>query len=67
MGNGVLLSRRAAAEYLGVQPQTLACWASTRRYALPYIRVGNLAKYRQADLDAFIKQRTVGAPEAVTA
>lgn len=28
-----LLTRREAAAYLGVTPETLAVWASTRRYA----------------------------------
>lgn len=56
-----LLSREEAAEILGVTVQTLAHWASTRRVALPFIRVGKYAKYRSADLQAFIDRNVVNA------
>lgn len=49
-----LLSRNEAAQYLGIKPQTLAVWASTKRYDLSYVKVGRCVKYRQSDLDAFI-------------
>ena len=54
-----LLTRVEAARYLGVKVQTLGLWASTGRYELPYVRIGRLAKYRRADLDAFIERRRV--------
>ena len=54
-----LLSRRQAAEYLGVKEQTLANWITTGRYRLPCVKVGRLAKYRMADLEQFIAARTV--------
>lgn len=57
------LSRKEAAEYLGLQEQTLAAWATTKRYPLPYIRVGRRIKYRITDLEKFLELRTVGAPE----
>lgn len=56
-----LLSRRQAAEYLGVELETLHNWACTKRYNLKYIKVGRLAKYRKEDLDEFLTQRTVNA------
>ncbi|MES2025271.1 MAG: helix-turn-helix domain-containing protein [Pseudomonadota bacterium] len=49
-----LLTRKAAAKYLGVAAQTLAQWAVSGRYNLPYISIGRRAMYRQTDLDAFI-------------
>lgn len=52
-----LLSVEEAARYLGVAPQTLHNWRCTGRYRLPCIRVGRLAKYRRADLDAWIENR----------
>ena len=58
-----LLRRDQAAQYLGLAPQTLACWAMSGRYGLPYIKVGRLAKYRRRDLDKFLQKRTVGAAE----
>jgi hypothetical protein len=45
-----LLSRRKAAEYLGVKENTLAIWACNKRYSLPVIKVGRLCKYRLSDL-----------------
>ncbi len=54
-----LLTRRQAAEYLGITPRTLAVWACVKRYPLPYVKVGRLVKYRRADLDAFIAHRTI--------
>jgi len=56
-----LLTREQAAEYLGVKAQTLAAWASQKRYALPMIRVGRSIRYRRADLDRWLDARTVGA------
>jgi excisionase family DNA binding protein len=49
-----LLSRKEAAKYLGLSEQTLAIWKCTKRYDLPFVKIGRLIKYRKADLDAFI-------------
>ncbi len=56
-----LMSRIDAAAYLGIKPQTLAVWSCNRRYGIPMIKIGRLAKYRRSDLDAFIAARTVGS------
>ena len=53
-----LMSRIEAANYLDVQPQTLAVWASTKRYNLPYIKVGRSVKYSKAALDQFIQSNS---------
>lgn len=53
-----LLSRAEAAEILGTTPGTLAVWASTGRYGLPFVKIGRLAKYSQADLLEFIEKQT---------
>jgi excisionase family DNA binding protein len=58
-----LLTRKQAAEYLGVEPETLDNWACTKRYDLKFYKVGRLAKYRIEDLDAFLARRTVNAGE----
>ena len=55
-----LLTRKEAAEFLGLAPQTLAVWASTRRYDLPYIRVGRAVRYRFSALSAFLERNTFG-------
>lgn len=59
-----LLTTIEAAEYLGgVKPQTLAVWRMEHRHGLPYVRVGNLIRYRMSDLEAWLASRTVGGDE----
>ena len=58
-----LLTRKQAAEYLGVEITTLHNWACTKRYNLKFIKVGRLAKYRTEDLDEFLARRTVSTGE----
>ncbi|MDZ4145690.1 MAG: helix-turn-helix domain-containing protein [Burkholderiales bacterium] len=50
-----------SAQFLGVKPTTLQIWRCTKRYPLPYIKVGRLVRYRQSDLEAFLNLRTQGA------
>jgi excisionase family DNA binding protein len=50
-----------ASAYLGVAVSTLSIWRNTKRYPLPYIKVGRLVRYRKSDLDAFMASRTVSA------
>jgi predicted DNA-binding transcriptional regulator AlpA len=58
-----LLSSGQAAAFLGVQPQTLAVWRSSKRYPdLRYVKVGSAVKYRQSDLEQWLQRRTVGEP-----
>lgn len=58
-----LLTRKQTAELLGVAIGTLEVWAATKRYNLPYIKVGRLVKYRRSDIERFIQSRRVAAPE----
>ena len=62
-----LLTRNEAAAYLGVKPQTLAVWATTKRYALPMVKVGSLVRYRRRDLERFLDQRTVNGDPSESA
>ncbi|GAB3514214.1 hypothetical protein GCM10027442_28520 [Emticicia fontis] len=52
-----LFSRKEAAEYLSISPNTLAVWASTGRYQLNFIKVGRAVRYRRSDLNKFLEQR----------
>lgn len=52
-----LLTPAQAAKVLGVSTNTLACWRSTRRYSLAWVRVGSRVRYRQADLEKFLEAR----------
>lgn len=53
-----LLSRQEVAELLGIKPATLATWAS-KGIHIPYVKVGRLARYRESDVDAFLRRHTV--------
>ncbi|WP_031429853.1 helix-turn-helix domain-containing protein [Methylomicrobium agile] len=64
MATQQLFPPKQAADYLGVKVSTLEVWRSTKRYNIPYVKVGRLVKYRQSDLDAFLESRTVGADSA---
>jgi excisionase family DNA binding protein len=48
-----------AAKILGVSVDTLAVWRCTKRYPLPYIKMGRKVFYRAADLEKFIESRTI--------
>lgn len=58
-----LLTRKEAANFLGVKEITLAHWKSVNRYKLPVVKVGRLAKYRYGDLLRFIDRQTVNKSE----
>jgi excisionase family DNA binding protein len=54
------LSTTDAANYLGITTGTLNVWRCTKRYQIPYIKVGRLVKYRRSDLDTWLESRTIG-------
>jgi excisionase family DNA binding protein len=58
-----LKDEKAAAQYLQVSPGTLQVWRSTRRYPLPFVKIGRNVRYRLADLQAFLQSRTVGGAD----
>jgi hypothetical protein len=55
-----MLARAGAAKYLGIKPQTLATWATTGRYAVPFFHVGKSVRYRISDLEAWLAARRAG-------
>ena len=62
-----LLTPAEASAILGVTINTLEVWRCTRRYHLPWVKVGRLVRYRRSDLEAFITSRMVGTPASVEA
>jgi excisionase family DNA binding protein len=54
-----LLNEKEAAEFLHVSAGTLSVVRCTRRWPLPYIRVGRAIRYRLSDLEAYLESRTV--------
>lgn len=54
-----LLTREDVADLLTVSVGTLEVWASTKRYALPYHKVGRNVRYWESDVMAFVNARKV--------
>lgn len=54
-----LLTEIEAAAKLGIKPETLQNWRSTKRYPLAYLKIGRSVRYRNSDLDRFLASRTV--------
>jgi len=48
-----LLTPQDVADRLGVSTTTLSTWRCTKRYPLPYVKVGRLVRYRLADVEDF--------------
>lgn len=57
--NAEMMKEAAAAEYLGAEVNTLRNWRCTKRYALPFVKIGRLVFYRKPDLDKWIESRVV--------
>jgi excisionase family DNA binding protein len=57
-----LIDEQAAAQLLGVSPQTLRVWRCHRKH-LQFVKIGRCVRYRQADIEAFLSGaiRTVDA------
>jgi excisionase family DNA binding protein len=53
-----MFTPKQAADYLGVTAETLSVWRCTRRYAIPFVKVGRKVCYRKSDLDKFLDSRT---------
>jgi len=56
-----LLTTEEAAALVDAKPQTLAIWRCTGRHNLPYVRVGRLIRYREADVLAWLDRNTVNS------
>jgi helix-turn-helix protein len=56
---GDLLDEKQAADFLKVASNTLSVWRSTKRYPLPYVRVGRCIRYKRSDLEKFVAENTV--------
>ena len=52
-----------AAAYLAISERQLQLDRVTKR-AIPFVKVGRLVRYKQSDIDAFIKAQTIGGMAA---
>jgi len=59
-----LLDEKQAADFLSMSPGMLSVWRATRRYDLPFVKVGRSVRYRLSDLQAFLDARTVSNGDA---
>lgn len=58
------LNTEEAAKFLGKAPGTLVVWRSTKRYDLPYHKIGGSVRYAMEDLVAFLEAQRVEPVEA---
>lgn len=49
---------------IGITVGTLSVWRATRRYDLPFVKVGNSVRYRRSDWTAWLQRRTANSPQA---
>lgn len=54
-----LLTPAQMARLLGVSVGTLAVWRCTKRYPLPYIKVGRSVRYSRIHGNEFLAARTI--------
>jgi excisionase family DNA binding protein len=52
------LTSAEAADILGVTEGTLAVWRCTKRYSLPFVKIGRKIFYHSEDVKAFVASRT---------
>ncbi|MGD9662810.1 MAG: helix-turn-helix domain-containing protein [Porticoccaceae bacterium] len=57
--NITLWTPEEVAQVLDVTVGTLQVWRTTKRYPLPYVKIGRNVRYRPEDVQAFIESRTI--------
>jgi hypothetical protein len=59
----LLTPKQVEREY-GIPAGTQAVWRCTRRYMIPYLKVGRLVRYNRPDFERWLESRTIkGEPE----
>jgi hypothetical protein len=58
-----LIAPSDTAKMLGVNLGTLSVWRCTKRYPLPYVKIGKKVFYRLEDIEKFIESRLRNVPE----
>ncbi len=53
-----LITRKEAAEYLGIPITTLDVWRSRGSPAIPFVQMGRLIKYSRRDLERWVIAQT---------
>ena len=55
------MTPKQVAEFLNIPEATLAVWRSTKRFNLPFFKLGHHVRYRRSDLEQFIERNMRGA------
>lgn len=58
-----LMTPNEAADFLGIDAQTLNNWRTTQRVQVPFLKVGRLVRYRRQDLETYLTKNTHGRRE----
>lgn len=61
--NDKLLNTAETAAYLRIKEGTLDVWRCTKRYDLPYVKIGRKVYYRLGDIQRFVESRVINADE----
>lgn len=59
-----LLDTVQAAAVIDTKPETLEVWRSTKRYNIPFIKIGRKVRYRKSALLYWLESRTQGGDYA---
>jgi predicted DNA-binding transcriptional regulator AlpA len=54
----LLSPKQVEAEY-GIPVGTQAIWRCTRRYPIPYIKLGRLVRYNRSAVETWLESRTI--------
>jgi len=57
-----LLTPEETANYLGVKVQTLAAWRTSKKYNLPYVKIGKIIRYQQYLVNKWLAENTKYKP-----
>jgi excisionase family DNA binding protein len=55
-----LLTTAQMAEVLGLSKDTLTTWRCTKRYDVPYLKLGRHVRYKRSDVEAWVRSQRQG-------
>ena len=55
-----LLTTAQVAEMLGLSRGTLTTWRCTKRYDVPYLKLGRHVRYKRSDVDIWVRSQRPG-------
>jgi excisionase family DNA binding protein len=55
-----LLTTAQVAEILGLSEGTLTTWRCTKRYDVPYLKLGRHVRYKRGDVETWVRSQQLG-------